>query len=171
MNEPAIIEPQNPLNTPEKVKFRHGILMLQALLEDFAKQNNIDASPEKYPLRHYFTPVEERCGFGMYAREAFYPKGEIIIGLIHRHPHLNFLMKGKIAVATETGRQIYEAPTILVSSDIGVKKAGYVLEDTIWVCVQLAQSQDVESVEKEVIANNYLELGLDDGMKLIGEDH
>jgi hypothetical protein len=38
----------------------------------------------------------------------FIPKGTVIIGKIHRHQHLNFILQGKVSVATEFGKKYFD---------------------------------------------------------------
>jgi hypothetical protein len=152
---------QQGQNTPEKVQFRHNVMVFQnGLMEKIAK-GEIESTLEDCKLTHHFSPIDEKYGCGTYAREMFIPKGTIIIGKIHRHQHLNFIMKGKVSVATEFGKKYFEAPHIFVS-EIGLKRAVYAEEDTIWVTVHMTEHQGEENlakIEEEVIAPTYEEMG------------
>lgn len=99
------------------------------------------------PLTHLFAP-------GVYGRMIFIPAGQRIVGKIHRHAHLNFLMKGKVLVATETGPELLEGPLMMVSQ-AGTKRVVWTLEDTWWATVHLTDSTDLEQIEHEVIAPSY----------------
>lgn len=113
--------------------------------------------PEDYPLRHWFSPLDKRYGCHQYARAIFVPKGTLVVGKIQRYSHLNFIMKGKVSVATEFGKTIYEAPCIFVSQ-AGAKRAVYHDEDTIWVTVHMtrdAGEENLDSIEDELIAKTY----------------
>src|ERR1043166_6557165 len=150
-------------NEPAKVEFREKILAFQegliGLVESGQMKSIFDS---EYRLIHHFTPIDPKYGCCAYAREMFVPKGYVIVGKIHKHAHLNFLMKGKMSVASENGTQIVEAPMIMVSQP-GIKRAGYALEDSIWVTVHLTEhvgEEHLEEIEEEVIAKNYEELGL-----------
>ena len=70
--------------------------------------------PGHLPLRHYFTPIDQKYGCCAYAREIFLPKGQLSIGKIHKHSHLNFILKGKVSVK-RFGRKYYEAPYLVQS--------------------------------------------------------
>jgi quercetin dioxygenase-like cupin family protein len=90
------------------------------------------------------------------------PKDSVIIGKIHRHTHLAFLLKGRIAVVTEFGRQILQAPCTFISP-AGVKRALYVEEDAIVTTVHLTEHCGEEwlaQIEEEVIARTYEDLPL-----------
>jgi hypothetical protein len=79
--------------------------------------------------------VEHHFAHGTYTRVLYLPAGTILTGKIHRHSCVNIVMQGRIAVLTDEGDKEIVAPYVFVSG-AGVKKAGAVLEDTIWVNVQ-----------------------------------
>mgnify|MGYP001567923679 CR=1 FL=1 len=114
------------------------------------------------PLKHSF------CD-GMFIREIFIPKGTYIVGKIHKHAHPNFLLKGKVKVATEDGVQILTAPLSMISK-AGTKRALYIIEDCVWVVVHqnLSNTQDLGELEDMVIAKSYEEY--DDYCKHFGEN-
>ena len=148
-------------NTPEKIKFRNNVLVMQQGIIDKIEKGEIDSTLEDCTLTNHFAPVDEKYGCGTYAREMFIPKDTLIIGKIHRHKHLNFIMKGKVSVATEFGKKYFEAPHIFVS-EVGLKRAVYAEEDTIWVTVHLTEHQGEENlskIEEEVISPTYEEIG------------
>jgi hypothetical protein len=156
------VSTQEGQNTPEKIQFRHNVLVLQEGLMDKIAKGEIESTLDDCTLTHHFSPIDEKYGCGTYAREMFIPKGTIIIGKIHRHQHLNFIMKGKVSVATEFGKKYFEAPHTFVS-EVGLKRAVYAEEDTIWVTVHLTEHQGEENlskIEEEVIAPTYEEMGL-----------
>jgi hypothetical protein len=156
------VSTQEGKNTPEKIQFRHNVLVLQEGLMDKIANGEIESTLDDCTLTHHFSPVDEKYGCGTYAREMFIPKGTVIIGKIHRHQHLNFIMKGKVSVATEFGKKYFEAPHVFIS-EVGLKRAVYAEEDTIWVTVHLTEHQgedNLSKIEEEVIAPTYEEMGL-----------
>ena len=154
-------------NTIEKVKFRESILKVQHVLTNLIDDKQIPDLTEQCPLTHYYTPMDKEYGCGTYARQIFVPKGTLIIGKIHRHQHLNFLMKGKVSVSTEFGVKYLEAPCVFVSEK-GLKRAVVAEEDTIWVTVHLTKhlgEENLYKMEQEVIAPEYKDLGLIESTK------
>lgn len=108
-------------------------------------------------LRQYEQLSEEvthHFAGGVYARELHIPKGAVIVGKIHRHAHLNFLMKGEISVLTEHGIQRLKAPAVIASSP-GIKRAGFAHEDTIWITVHATQETDLEAIEAQMICKSF----------------
>jgi hypothetical protein len=70
-------------------------------------------------------------------------------------------MKGKISILDEfKGESLLEAP-MTICSKAGAKRAGFAVEDTVWVEVlpnPNGHSQFCEELENELIAKNYSEL-------------
>jgi len=149
-------------NSLAKVQFRENILNVQEGMLKMAAEGLIKDTLPDCKLTHHYAPIDEKYGCGTYARQMFIPKGTLIIGKIHRHQHLNFIMQGKVAVSTEFGPKYFEAPCIFVS-EVGLKRAVIAEEDTIWVTVHLTKhlgEENLDKMEEEVIAPSYEELGL-----------
>jgi len=149
-------------NDPTKVKFRQDILVVQNGLQELIDAGQAESAANQCTLKHYFTPKDEKYGCCTYAREIFLPKGSVVIGKIHRHQHLNFISKGKVKVVTEFGEKYLEAPCTFVS-EVGLKRAVYVEEDTVWTTVHLTQfdnEAELGQIEQEVISPTYEEMGL-----------
>ncbi len=160
-------------NTEDKVKFRQDVLTIEEGLKERVASGEL--APDDSPLKHYFSPIDEKYGCCAYAREILLRKGSLVIGKIHRHQHLNIISKGKVTVFTEFGKKELEGPCTFVS-EVGLKRAVYAHEDTIWTTIHLTAytgEENLDKVEDEVIAPNYGDMGLiasvNDLMQLEGE--
>lgn len=145
-----------------KVKFRQEILEVQAQMQSMIASGLAESAAEQCTLTHYFTPKNEKYGCCTYAREIKLPKGSLVIGKIHRHQHLNFITQGKVIVYTEFGLKHLEAPCTFIS-EVGLKRAVYAVEDTLWTTVHLTEfdsEEELNKIEDEVIAPSYEDLGL-----------
>lgn len=145
-----------------KVKFRQEILEVQAQMQSMIASGLAESAAEQCTLTHYFTPKDEKYGCCTYAREIKLPKGSLVIGKIHRHQHLNFITQGKVIVYTEFGLKHLEAPCTFIS-EVGLKRAVYAVEDTLWTTVHLTEfdsEEELNKIEDEVIAPSYEDLGL-----------
>ena len=136
---------------PAKVE-RGDILALQDAM--FAHNGGADGL-ENCPLTHHFAP-------SVYGREMLIPAGGVIVGKIHRHAHLNVVIRGRAKVVTEFGEKIVSGGDVFVSEP-GTKRAVYALEDTVWLTVHPNESntQDLKAIEEYVIAPDYEALGFD----------
>jgi hypothetical protein len=149
-------------NAAAKVQFRESVMVVQDGLQKLIDSGAVKSTLEDCTLTHYFTPKDEKYGCCAYAREMLIPKGTLIIGKIHRHQHLNFISKGKVKVFTEFGEKYLEAPCTFVS-EVGLKRAVYAEEDTLWTTVHLTafeKESELDKIEQEVIAPSYGDLGL-----------
>ena len=149
-------------NSPMKVQFRQTVLAAQVEMQNMIDSGAAESALEDCTLKHYFTPKDEKYGCSTYAREIFLPKGSFVIGKIHRHQHLNFISKGKVKVFTEFGEKHFEAPCTFIS-EVGLKRAVYAEEDTIWTTVHLTEFEnesDLDKIEQEVISPTYDDMGL-----------
>jgi hypothetical protein len=145
-----------------KVKFRQDILTVQTELQRLIADGAVESTLENCTLKHYFSPKDEKYGCCTYAREMMIPKGTLIIGKIHRHQHLNFITQGKVIVYTEFGEKHLEAPCTFIS-EVGLKRAVYAEEDTLWTTVHMTafdSEAELGKIEDEVIAPSYEDLGL-----------
>ena len=138
-------------NHESKEVFREKILKLQDCMIDM-KENHIEPK-----LDHFFAP-------GMYARQMTIEAGTTIVGKIHRHAHVNIISKGRIEVSTEFGRAVYEGPYTFVSEP-GTKRCVHAITDTIWTTIHAVESEDLEEIEKQVIAEDYNLLKIEGGIK------
>jgi hypothetical protein len=149
-------------NTTEKVGFRESVMVVEQGIKDKIASGEVEDTLPDCLLTHHFTPKDDKYGCHTYAREMLIPKGTIIIGKIHRHQHLNFILKGQVSVATEFGKKYFTGPCVFIS-EVGLKRAVYAEEDTIWVTVHLTEhsgEENLEKIEQEVIAPSYEEMGL-----------
>jgi len=167
MNELTI----KPDNSPSKVRFRQTVLKCEALMKQLIADGEMQSGADECTLTHYFAPIDPAYGCCTYARQIFLPQGSVVIGKIHKHQHLNFIMQGKVSVNTEFGKKYFEAPCIFVS-EVGLKRAVYAEEDSIWVTVHLTKysgEENLEKIEDEVIAKTYDELGLVSSLEALEE--
>lgn len=158
-------------NIPSKVQFRQDILTVQNGLQQLIADGAVESTLENCTLTHHFTPKDEKYGCCTYAREMFIPKGTLIIGKIHRHQHLNFISKGRVRVFTEFGEKYLKAPCTFIS-EVGLKRAVYAEEDTIWTTVHLTQFEseaELDKIEQEVISPSYDDMGLIDSTEKLAQ--
>jgi len=107
------------------------------------------------PLRHTFTT-------GAYVREITLPAGQIIVGKLHRHAHLNFISRGSVTVVTEHGGVERLTGPCTIISPAGTKRVVYTHEETIWTTVHVTEETDLIKIEAETIAPSYTALGLEE---------
>lgn len=140
--------------TLSREQLRAAILQMEAGARE-AQESGAELAvdiADLLPLTHFFAP-------GAYARQALLQKHTWVIGKLHRHAHLNFVMKGRVMVVTEDGPMIIQAPHTFVST-VGTKRFVLVLEEAIWVTVHPTEETDLAKIEDHVIAKGYDDIGI-----------
>lgn len=129
-------------------EIREEIFKLQAALCESSDKTDLSY----FPVRHVFAP-------GCYAREMTIPEGQVIIGKIHKHEHVNVISMGRVQVLSEFGMEYREAPCTFVSQP-GIKRVVYALETTVWTTIHITDETDLAKIEAEIIAPDYNSLGI-----------
>ena len=134
------------LSNPE---FRSRVVELENRINSLDKEHKIE--PADCPLKHLFSD-------GMYVREVTVPQGTVVIGKIHKHNHVWFLLTGMISVADENDTVDHIAPCY-VEAPAGSKRMIYAHEDSVWVNVHAnpTNTQDLKELEDLIIAKDYEE--------------
>ncbi len=102
-------------------------------------------------------PVKHTYADGLYIREIFMPRGEIVISKIHKIAHPFFLIKGKISVLSEEGEKLLQAPYYTITP-AGTKRMLYTHTNAIVVTVHRTFEKDLNKIEDEIIAKSFDEL-------------
>lgn len=94
-------------------------------------------------------PVTHHFANGMFARECFIPAGTLFVGKRHKQEHFFMMLKGFAFVTSDSGVIQMRAPYVMVSKP-GTKRAGYAVEDTVFVAVHRTDLTDIEAIREEV---------------------
>ena len=140
--------------------FRSTIIDIENKFRDIADGTNVIVGTKENPI----IPNSNLCSTesifvdGVYAREMFVKQGCIVIGAIHKHEHVSFLMSGHLTVVSENGTSEHIAPDVIVAGP-GIKRIAYAHEDTIWYNVHgnPTNTEDLKELEKEIIVASYEE--------------
>lgn len=141
-------------------EFKTAVTNLQCQMETIAngvdivvgtKDNPIVTNSDLIPIKHYFMD-------GVYVREMTMKKGLAVIGAIHKHLHMCFLLTGKVTVINEADTIDHIAPCFIISKP-GVKRVLYAHEDSIWFNTHKnpSNTEDVKQLESEIVAISYEE--------------
>lgn len=135
------------------VDFRKSLVDLENKLITQAKTNVelVVGDSNKFPLKHTFA-------HGVYVREMEMEKNTFVLGKIHQHDHIWFLLTGHLLIETEGGSEEYIAPCYVKASG-GTQRLIRALEYSIFVNIHTNpdNSENIEKLESQIIAKNYLE--------------
>ncbi len=106
-------------------------------------------------IHHEITPLKHSFADQVYIRQMDMKKGTVVIGAIHKHLHVWFLLTGKLTVATKNGVEDFISPCYVVSQP-GSQRVIYADEDSIFVNVHKNPNNttNIEKLEKEIVALN-----------------
>ena len=140
------------------VNSREKILELERALINAADGVNIEGDGKRVMTDSKIAPIKHTFADGVYIRQMDMVKESIVVGAIHKHLHVWFLLTGHVTVATEETTEDYIAPCYVVSTP-GVKRVILANEDSIFVNIHKnpSNTQDVDRLEKEIVALNYEE--------------
>ena len=137
---------------------REKILNLEKSLINKADGVNIEGTGKEIVTNSKIAPIKHSFADQVYIRQMDMKKGSVVIGAIHKHLHVWFLLTGHITVATEDTTEDYIAPCYTVSTP-GVKRVILANEDSIFVNIHKnpSNTQDISKLEKDIVALNYEE--------------
>jgi len=146
-------ELSKPDNTGLTINSREQIQGLQDFLVSNADGVDIVThhNSKIFPLEHTFAD-------GIYVRQMTMNKDSLVVGAIHNHLHVWFLMSGHITVVTEGEGLEYTAPCYVLSTP-GTKRVIYANEDSVFVNVHKnpTNSKDIEELEKDIVSATFEE--------------
>ena len=139
------------------LKKRGEIQALQELLIYNADGVNIEGDgnsivhSENFPLKHTFAD-------GIYIRQMEMKAGSMVVGAIHNHLHVWFLLTGHLAVATEDSIEEFLAPCYVLATQ-GSKRVIYATEDSIFINIHKNPNniKDINELESEIVSKTFEE--------------
>ena len=151
---------QNKANNEVAKDFRSRVTSFEQNLRSIADGVVTVAGTEDKPIVRDsdVIPIHHHFMDGVYLRGMSMKKGQIVVGHIHKHLHMCFLLTGRVTVANEHGEIEHIAPCIIESTP-GVKRVLYANEDSIWYNTHKnpTNTKDLDKLEKEIVALSYEE--------------
>ena len=98
-------------------------------------------------------PIKHDFADQLYLRQMTMQEGQFVVGAIHNHKHIWFLMKGKITV-NDNGEIIDHIAPCYMVSEPGSQRIIYAHEHSIFVNVHknLSNNKDIKSLEEELVS-------------------
>jgi quercetin dioxygenase-like cupin family protein len=140
------------------INSREKILEFERTLISAADGVNIEGDGKHVMTESKIAPIKHTFADGVYIRQMDMAKGTVVVGAIHKHLHVWFLLAGDVTVATEDTTEDYIAPCYVLSTP-GAKRVILANEDSIFVNVHKnpSNTQDIDELEKEIVALSYEE--------------
>ena len=131
---------------------REQIQSLQQLLIDNADGENIEGDgkniihSKNFPLKHTFAD-------GVYIRQMDMQADSMVVGAVHNHLHVWFLLTGHLMVITEDTTEEFIAPCYVLATP-GSKRVIYAMEDSIFVNIHKNPHniKDIKKLEDDLVS-------------------
>jgi len=90
---------------------------------------------------------------GLYCREAKLKANQLAVGRVHKKEHLFYIVSGIVNITTPDGVEVITGPAMFKSKP-GTKRACHTLTDAHFLNIHIAESTNVEDVEKELLEDD-----------------
>jgi len=141
----------NSIVTKSKILKLQSTLLKNVDNENIIGNNGEVVRHESFNLKHTFAD-------GIYVRQMEMKKDSMVVGAIHNHEHVWFLLTGHIVVHAHEVVEDYIAPCYVKCSS-GIKRVIYAAEDSIFVNIHKnpTNTQDLDKLEAEIVSKSYEE--------------
>jgi len=109
------------------------------------KDKPIVTNSDKLPIEHFFMD-------SVYIRKMTMYEETVVVGAIHKHLHICFLLSGHITVSSKEGTAEYKAPCHIVATP-GIQRVLYAHEDSVWYNIHKnpTSTEDISQLEEEIV--------------------
>ena len=138
--------------------FETSVTKLENDLRSIADGKNIVAGTKDKPIVNDSDqiPIDHFFMDGVYIRKMTMFQGTVVIGAIHKHLHMCFLLEGHLSVASAAGVREYIAPCYIIAEP-GEKRVLYSHKDSIWYNTHKnpSNTESIIKLEKQIVALSY----------------
>jgi quercetin dioxygenase-like cupin family protein len=110
-----------------------SVLQLEAYIKEHMNTVELEVSHHQIP--------------GVYVRAIYIPKDFVLTSKIHKHECINIMTKGLLVVSEGDGTFKKLVPGEIFISPAGTKRAGYAVEDVVYVTVHPTFETDIDTIE------------------------
>lgn len=135
-------------------RFRELIMDFEDKLLDLPESYGDPEKAGQDEVTNTINPLKHTFADGLYIREIFMPKGQIISTGIHKKKHPYFVLKGEISVLTQDGITKIKAPYHGIT-DPGTKRIIFIHEDSVWITVHATDKDNVEETLGDIVAKDF----------------
>ena len=93
-----------------------------------------------------YSLVEYKIG-DLYARQITIKKGVCLTGRVYKRDHLEVMLSGDIIILSADGGTTHYTGHNVIEAKAGKRQAGFALEDTIWLTVNVVPNQVKENLD------------------------
>ncbi len=128
---------------------------LMCNLINAADGENIIGDGENLVTDAPFAKITHDFADGVYIRRMDLNEKALVVGAVHKHLHVWFLLTGHVTIASKLGVEDYEAPCYIISPP-GTQRVIQANKDSIFVNIHKnpSDTRDVSEIEEEICAMN-----------------
>jgi len=157
---------KDPVEVLESISMNRG--MIWEKISEFQSQiksiegalNHTAGTPQSEEMQSTL-PLKQKLENGLYTREIFMPKGQLVISFIHKQNHPSFFLSGEMSVLNDKGEVKRIKAPMAIETEAGTQRVAVMHEDCVWVCVYRTDAKTFEEAELEIYTDNYKELPLE----------
>lgn len=100
-------------------------------------------------------PIKHSFADQLYIRQMTMKKDQVVIGAIHNHLHVWFLLKGRVLI-NNNGKKIEHVAPCYTVSEPGSKRLIYAIENSVFVNVHKnpTNTEDIEELERQIVSTS-----------------
>jgi len=153
--ENSLVKKEHILGEIERIDhFRKSIIEFEEQLASMPDSYGDAKNPGQDEVANKINPLKHTIVGGLYIREIFMPKGQLMTTGIHKKEHPFFVLKGDVSVLTENGVNRIKAPYNSITKP-GTKRIIYIHEDTVWITVHATEKESVPEILEDIIAKDF----------------
>ena len=139
------------LSKREEIQALQDMLISKADGENIEGDGNHVVHSDNFPLKHTFAD-------GIYIRQMDMKADSLVVGAIHNHLHVWFLLTGHLTVSTEDVVEEFVAPCYVVANP-GSKRVIYAIKDSIFVNIHKNPDniKDIKKLEADIVSLTFEE--------------
>ncbi len=128
-------------------------MKINKITKELIKNSNKIVGDGTDIIHHDIVPLKHSFADQLYIRQMEMKKGTMVIGAIHNHKHVWFLLTGKLSIYSNDKLEDYVAPCYVISEP-GTKRLIYAHEQSIFVNVHKnpSNTENIEELEKEIVS-------------------
>ena len=144
-------------NTPAK-SYKDKVKQIEDYFVSVADGENVIGTGKEIIYPEHLWEYKHSFADGIYIRQMGMNKDSVVVGAIHNHLHVWFLLTGHLTVATENAIEEFIAPCYVVAKP-GSKRVIYAIEDSIFVNIHKNPNniKDIDKLEKEIVSFTFEE--------------
>ena len=151
----SLTKQEHSLEDVERInKFRELIMNFEEQLIALPGAYGNPNTPGRSEDANEINPLKHTIVGGLYIREIFMPKGQLISTGIHKKEHPYFILQGDVSVLTDQRIKRVKAPYHDITKP-GTKRLIFIHEDTTWITVHATEKESVEEILEDILAKDF----------------